>query len=659
PAPPSCTNACSANQKQCSTNGQYQLCGNYDTDSCLEWSTSYTCPTGQTCGGSGVCQSNCTNQCTTMSNWSCPTTNTYKICGDFNNDSCLEWSSPYTCDTGYTCDATNKTCSAVGDNPTTGTLTATKTTAQTNENVSFTVTGHDTNGLTKVCLLDGASQTPTCQNASTYTWTLAKQTPGTYFFYGYVYGKRPNGEQVERTTDPFFVKVVFQAPNQVCNNQCQTLGQWSCPSEGTYKICQDTNGDGCLEWSQNNNCQAGFYCSETQKTCLQPNDNPATIDLTVNKTTAQTGEHVNFTLQANDQDGVEKVCFIDNNFSAAPECIDCAGSTCQKNFTKTKQTPGFYIFSGYVVAKKAQGGTNTVSSNSVSVLFSTPPAVCSNDCSSVGQVECFGNGVRTCQSKANGCLAWSDLTNCGNDTYTEEYRCFNNNNTVQRKIIRKGCSGTSCYERQEWVDYDNCQTKGEICNPTLNRCNSQFLDISCFAAPSIAKRGELSWVVARVAGGVGPYQFSWTGDFSGTEQTVYKTFFTKGSYNAYLTVRAGEQTKSTTCQAQVSDEIAVYANHQGTGNIWVSNTTVYTGETFTISVFGADEDGVDEIQAYYQNNWHSQSVSGNSGTRNWQVTEYTPNRYLYCGKIVGRNLTGARDISYTNPRCIEVYVRNR
>ncbi|MDO8524441.1 MAG: hypothetical protein Q7R99_02325, partial [bacterium] len=50
PAPPSCTNACSANQKQCSTNGQYQLCGNYDTDTCLEWSTSYTCPTGQTCG---------------------------------------------------------------------------------------------------------------------------------------------------------------------------------------------------------------------------------------------------------------------------------------------------------------------------------------------------------------------------------------------------------------------------------------------------------------------------------------------------------------------------------------------------------------------------------------------------------------------------------
>ena len=40
------------------------------------------------------------------------------------------------------------------------------------------------------------------------------------------------------------------------------------------------------------------------------------------------------------------------------------------------------------------------------------------------------------------------------------------------------------------------------------------------------------------------------------EVPVYKTFFTKGLYNAYLTVRAGEQTKSASCTAQVSDELA-------------------------------------------------------------------------------------------------------
>jgi parallel beta-helix repeat protein len=54
--PPTCTNDCtSSGAKQCSGNG-YQTCGNYDSDSCLEWSSVTACSTGQTCSG-GICQS--------------------------------------------------------------------------------------------------------------------------------------------------------------------------------------------------------------------------------------------------------------------------------------------------------------------------------------------------------------------------------------------------------------------------------------------------------------------------------------------------------------------------------------------------------------------------------------------------------------------------
>ncbi|MCL5010659.1 MAG: hypothetical protein M1127_00380, partial [Patescibacteria group bacterium] len=424
-------------------------------------------------------------------------------------------------------------------------------------------------------------------------------------------------------------------------------------------ICRDTNSDGCLEWGTNSNCQAGFYCSENQKACLQLTDHPTTISLTASKTSAKTNENITFIVQASDQDGVEKICFFDSNFSATPECVDCTGSFCQKSFTKTKQISGLYVFSANATARTAQTGTNLVAANPVIVSFIAVEEPCSNECSSVGQSECFGNSVRTCQATNNGCLAWFNTTGCGGDTYTDEYRCSNNNNVAQRKIIRKGCSANACYERAEWVDYDNCQAKGEVCNPSINRCNSQFLDVSCFTAPSIAKKGELAWAVARVAGGVGPYQYSWGDDFSGTEQTVSKTFFNQGNYTAYLTVQASGQSKSASCPLQVSNETVSYGNHLGNGNIWVSGATVYTGETFTVSVFGADEDGVDEIWAYYQNSWHSQSVSGNSGTRNWQIKEYTPNRYLYCGKIVGKTMTGQRDVSYANPRCVEVWVRSR
>lgn len=48
-----CTNECISGTKQCSGNG-YQTCGNYDSDSCTEWSSVTNCPSGQSCSN-GVC----------------------------------------------------------------------------------------------------------------------------------------------------------------------------------------------------------------------------------------------------------------------------------------------------------------------------------------------------------------------------------------------------------------------------------------------------------------------------------------------------------------------------------------------------------------------------------------------------------------------------
>jgi hypothetical protein len=55
-APPvqTCTNDCSSGAKQCSGNS-VQACGNYDTDSCLEWGGTTACASGTTCSA-GVCK---------------------------------------------------------------------------------------------------------------------------------------------------------------------------------------------------------------------------------------------------------------------------------------------------------------------------------------------------------------------------------------------------------------------------------------------------------------------------------------------------------------------------------------------------------------------------------------------------------------------------
>ena len=96
---PTCVNECSTSgSKQCSGNG-YQTCGNYDVDSCLEWSTVTNCVQGQTCSN-GVCTASCTDECSQGSK-QC-SGNGYQTCGNYDADSCLEWSNIIICD-GQTC----------------------------------------------------------------------------------------------------------------------------------------------------------------------------------------------------------------------------------------------------------------------------------------------------------------------------------------------------------------------------------------------------------------------------------------------------------------------------------------------------------------------------------------------------------------------------
>ncbi len=61
---PTCTNECSTSgMRQCSGTGSFQTCGNYDSDTCLEWSSVNSCPSGQSCS-SGNCYVSNSSTCT-------------------------------------------------------------------------------------------------------------------------------------------------------------------------------------------------------------------------------------------------------------------------------------------------------------------------------------------------------------------------------------------------------------------------------------------------------------------------------------------------------------------------------------------------------------------------------------------------------------------
>jgi len=46
-----CTDQCASGAKQCIDSTHYRTCGQYDTDTCLDWSSPIACPAGQTCLG--------------------------------------------------------------------------------------------------------------------------------------------------------------------------------------------------------------------------------------------------------------------------------------------------------------------------------------------------------------------------------------------------------------------------------------------------------------------------------------------------------------------------------------------------------------------------------------------------------------------------------
>ena len=58
-SPTQCSNECSSGSKTCVGNG-YKTCGNYDSDSCLEWSSVTSCSSSQTCSN-GQCVASTTN----------------------------------------------------------------------------------------------------------------------------------------------------------------------------------------------------------------------------------------------------------------------------------------------------------------------------------------------------------------------------------------------------------------------------------------------------------------------------------------------------------------------------------------------------------------------------------------------------------------------
>ncbi len=94
-----CTDQCGTNHTRCDGT-RIQTCGDFDIDSCLEWSAPSACP-GSTICTNGVCGPPCTDECT-LGEVRC-SGNDIQTCGNFDSDGCYEWEPPRSCGTFQYC----------------------------------------------------------------------------------------------------------------------------------------------------------------------------------------------------------------------------------------------------------------------------------------------------------------------------------------------------------------------------------------------------------------------------------------------------------------------------------------------------------------------------------------------------------------------------
>jgi hypothetical protein len=107
-------------QDECESDGArdcfgegFRVCGDYDDDECLEWSDVTACGAGEGCYN-GECSLVCTSECETDGEKRCVFgVEAWESCGDYNGDSCLEWGEQVECEAGYHCDSGACVCDEV------------------------------------------------------------------------------------------------------------------------------------------------------------------------------------------------------------------------------------------------------------------------------------------------------------------------------------------------------------------------------------------------------------------------------------------------------------------------------------------------------------------------------------------------------------------
>ncbi|MBC7073821.1 hypothetical protein H5T58_00285 [Candidatus Parcubacteria bacterium] len=301
------------------------------------------------------------------------------------------------------------------EDPVSATLTVTPTQVLVGETITLTISARDRNGVERIfAYYQGRWHVEQCGGAPecTKTFTFSEATPGVKYYYGYVYGKKTNGNLESSWTQPRYVKVtVLSMPTPTIKVLSPNGGEkWEIGK--TYTIRWDSKGVNkvLIELTKENtswhlaynvNASLGEYAwtipskiapggnykikiiaqdetlrvedeSDSYFSIVSPQqEDPVTGTLSVDKEKAKVGENITLTISAQDDQGVEAVaayyneswyhesCLAKSCVQGIPEnfkCVDVT-TTCTRTFTFSESTPGTKYYYGLVIGKKVDGSS--------------------------------------------------------------------------------------------------------------------------------------------------------------------------------------------------------------------------------------------------------------------------------------------------------------
>ncbi|MBI4981493.1 LDL receptor domain-containing protein, partial [Candidatus Woesearchaeota archaeon] len=474
-----CTDECTpSGKKECSGNG-WKQCGNYDADTCLDWSTVTPCKATESCSG-GICAATCTDECTPSGKKECTGSdlNSWKQCGNYDADSCLEWSTTTDCGMGKFC--SSGVCDPCGDS-------GCEYVGQKLCSDNFVVECGYLQGCLNWVDIYECNAGEICQNGECVTSCTDECTPSGKKECSGNGWKQCGSYDADTCLDWSTVtpcKATETCSGGICaascTDECSPSGKKECSGNG-WKQCGSYDADTCLDWSTVTPCKATESCSGGS--CVVACTDECNY---VGEKSCNLGGDM-LTCGNYDAD----TCLDWSLTSCAPgtcyfgECIPACTNDCTPLGKKECSGNGWKLCDYYDADPCLEW--SAITPCKANETCSSGACKCTDECSPSGKKECSGDGWIQCGNyDADTCLDWSTITSCKNPpnscynasgyctngqcnyNYNNGATCNDNNECTTKDTCQNGtCKGTPIVPNAQMDQYEGTFTNDKSQNATV------------------------------------------------------------------------------------------------------------------------------------------------------------------------------------------------